>query len=82
METSSGLFGLVMSAAGMGMTAEELNGKLDEIVALKLPAVQAEAEALASLDQAVVVIAGDPDLILPQLAEVGITDVTVVPPAE
>lgn len=81
-ETSGGLFGLVMSAASVGMTAEELNGKLDEIVALKLLAVQASAKALASLDSAVVVIAGDPDSILPQLAAIGITDATVVPPAE
>jgi predicted Zn-dependent peptidase len=81
-ETSGGLFGLVMSAAGMGLTAEELNGKLDDIVALKLPTVQASAESLASLDRAVVVIAGDPDSIVPQLAAIGITDVTVVPPAE
>lgn len=81
-ETSSGLFGLVMSAAGMGLTAEQLNGKLDEIVALKLPAVQASAQSLASLDRGVVVIAGNSNSILSQLAGVGITDVTVVPPAE
>ncbi len=81
-ETSSGLFGLVMNAAGAGLTAEELNGKLDEIVALQLPAVQAEAQSLASLDRALVVISGDPQSILPQLKAIGITDVTVVPPAE
>ena len=81
-ETSGGLFELVMSAAGMGLTAEELNGKLDDIVALKLPAVQASAVSLSSLGSAIVVIAGDPDSILPQLAAIGITDVTVVPPAE
>lgn len=81
-ETSAGLFGLVTSAASMGLTAEELNDKLDEIVALKLPAVQAAAQSLASLEQAVVVIAGDPQSILPQLQAIGITDVTVVPPAE
>jgi predicted Zn-dependent peptidase len=81
-ETSGGLFGLVMSAAGMGLTAEELNGKLDEIVALKLPAVQAAAQSMASLERAVVVIAGDPQSILPQLETIGITDVTVIPPDE
>lgn len=81
-ETSGGLMGLLMSAAGMGLTAEELNGKLDEIVALKLPQVQAAAESLSSLDQAIVVIAGDPASIVPQLADIGITDVTVVPPEE
>lgn len=81
-ETSSGLFGLVMSAASAGMTAEEMNGKLDEIVALKLPAVQASAGSLSSLDQALVVISGDPDSILPQLEAIGVTDVQVVPPAE
>lgn len=81
-ETSSGLFGLVMSAASAGMTAEEMNGKLDEIVALKLPAVEAEAQSLASLDRALVVISGDPQSILPQLQAIGITDVTVIPPEE
>jgi len=81
-ETSSGLFGLVMSAASAGMTAEEMNGKLDEIVALQLPAVQAEAQSLASLDTALVVISGDPQSILPQLQAIGVTDVTVIPPEE
>ena len=81
-ETSSGLFGLVMSAASAGMTAEEMNGKLDEIVALQLPAVEAAAQSLASLDRALVVISGDPQSILPQLQAVGITDVTVIPPEE
>jgi len=81
-EKSSGLFGLVMSAASAGMTAEEMNGKLDEIVALKLPAVEAAAQSLASLDRALVVISGDPQSILPQLKAAGITDVTVLPPAE
>lgn len=81
-ETSSGLFGLVMGAASAGMTAEEMNAKLDEIVALQLPAVQASAQSLASLDRALVVISGDPQSILPQLEAIGITDVTVIPPAE
>lgn len=81
-ETSSGLFGLVMGAASAGMTAEEMNAKLDEIVALKLPAVQASAQSLASLERAIVVISGDPNSILPQLQAIGITDVTVIPPAE
>jgi len=81
-ETSSGLFGLVMSAASAGMTAEEMNGKLDEIVALRLPAVQAAAQSLAPLDRALVVISGDPQSILPQLQAIGITDVTVIPPEE
>lgn len=81
-ETSSGLFGMVMSAASAGMTAEEMNGKLDEIVALQLPAVQAAAQALAPLDRALVVISGDPQSILPQLEAIGVTDVTVLQPAE
>ena len=81
-ETSSGLLGLVVNAAGVGLTAEEMNGKLDEIVALQLPAVQGAARSLAPLDRALVVIAGDPQSILPQLQAIGITDVTVIPPAE
>lgn len=81
-ETSSGLFGLVLSAAGLGLTAEELNGRLDEIATLKLPAVQAEAGLLSGLDRAVIVIAGDPQSIAPQLAGIGITDAFVLPPEE
>lgn len=81
-ETSSGLFSLLVSAAGLGLTAEELNGRLDEIVALELPAVQAQAESMSGLDRAVIVIAGDPQSIVPQLAEIGITDVTILPPEE
>jgi hypothetical protein len=40
------------------MTAEQLSGRRDEIIALKLPAVQAPAQALSSLENAVIVIAG------------------------
>jgi zinc protease len=79
-ETSRGLFNLVMAAAGMGLTAEELNGRLDEIVGLQLPAVQQQAEALSSLENAVIVIAGDPETILPQLEEIGIEDAVVLSP--
>jgi zinc protease len=81
-ETSGSLFGQVMAAASMGLTVAELHERLGEIVALKLPNVQEVADALAPLDRAVVVIAGDPQVIVPQLEAIGITDVTVLPPEE
>ena len=77
------LTGLLLAVALIGFYGLwALNGKLDEIVALHLPAVEATAQSLASLDRALVVISGDPQSILPQLKAAGITDVTVLPPAE
>jgi predicted Zn-dependent peptidase len=70
-ETGGGLMGLVLSSEGMGMTPEQVQGLLEDIVALKLPDVQAEGNALASLDSAVVVIGGDPAALVPQLTAAG-----------
>jgi hypothetical protein len=55
----------------MGMTPEQVQGLMEDIVALKLPDVQAEGRALADLDAAVVVIGGDPAALVPQLEAAG-----------
>jgi predicted Zn-dependent peptidase len=70
-ETGGGLMGLVVSSEGMGMTPEQVQGLMEDIVALKLPDVQAEGRALADLDAAVVVIGGDPAALVPQLEAAG-----------
>lgn len=70
-ETGGGLMGLVLSSEGMGMTPEQVQGLMEDIVALKLPDVQAEGKALAGLDAAVVVIGGDPATLVPQLTAAG-----------
>lgn len=72
-ETGSGLLGLVLSAEGMGMTPEQVQGLTEDIVALKLSDVQAEAKVLSVLDSAVVVIGGDPATLVPQLEAAGFT---------
>ncbi len=70
-ETGGGLMGLVVSSAGMGMTPEQVQGLMEDIVALELPQVQAVANSLAGLDAAMVVIGGDPELLVPQLTAAG-----------
>jgi predicted Zn-dependent peptidase len=70
-ETGSGVMGLLLSSAGQGMTPEQVQGMSEQVVALKLPSVQAEASALAKLDRAVVVIGGDPASLVPQLEAAG-----------
>jgi len=70
-ETGGGLMGLVLSSEGMGMTPEQVQGLMEDIVALKLPDVQAEGKALAGLDTALVVIGGDPEALVPQLEAAG-----------
>lgn len=70
-ETGSGLMGLVLSAAGMGMTPEQLQGLMQDVVTLQLPAVQSQGRALSGLDAALVVIAGDPAALVPQLEAAG-----------
>jgi len=72
-ETGSGLMGLVLSSEGMGMTPEQVQGLMEDIVALKLPEVQAEAKVLSVLDRAVAVIGGDPATLVPQLEAAGFT---------
>jgi len=70
-ETGGGMMGLVVSSEGMGMTPEQVQGLMEDIVALKLPEVQEEGRALSDLKAAVVVIGGDPASLVPQLEAAG-----------
>ncbi|MDC9825739.1 pitrilysin family protein [Devosia sp. ZB163] len=77
-ETSSGVAGLVLGAAGKDMTAAEFSSRLEDFVSLDPSEVQRAAKAMSSTDRAIIMIGGDPQSILPQLAEIGIEDVTVL----
>ncbi len=57
----------------MGMTPEQLQGLMQDVVTLELPAVQEQGRALSTLDAALVVIAGDPSSLVPQLEAAGFT---------
>ena len=77
-ETSGGLFDTVTSLAGEARTLDQLFGRMEAVAALTLDPVRAQASELASLDRALIVLAGDPDSVLPQLEAIGVTDVEVV----
>jgi predicted Zn-dependent peptidase len=77
-ETAESLFGALVGAEGDGISLAESLAALDRVSKLELPEVQSEAEALAALDRAVVVIVGDPALIAAQLEAIGIADVELM----
>lgn len=77
-ETSGGLFDTVTSLAGEERTLDQLFGRMQEVAALTLEPVRAQALGLASLDRALIVLAGDPDTVLPQLEAIGVTGVELV----
>jgi zinc protease len=77
-ETSGGLFDTVTSLAGEARTMEQLFARMEAMAALTLEPVRAQAAELASLDRVLIVLAGDPDAVLPQLEAIGVTDVEVI----
>lgn len=77
-ETSGGLFETVTSLAGEARTLEQQFGRMEAVAALALDPVRAQAAELASLERALIVLAGDPDAVLPQLEAIGVTGVEVV----
>lgn len=78
-ETSAAFFGAVVSMHAQGVDLDRALEHAQRMTELELAEVQAEATDLAPLDRAVIIIAGDPDRIMPQLAEMGITDVGMIP---
>lgn len=78
-ETSGGLFGLLLNAVGSGDTLEEVQARELAMTRIALDPVRAEATGMAGLDPAIIVIAGDGDIILEQLAAIGIADAVVLP---
>ena len=77
-ETSAGLFSSLIGAVGSGSTLEDQQGRMAARTKLTLDAVQKQALALSSLDPSLIVVAGDPDVVMPQLAAIGLKDVQVV----
>lgn len=78
-ETAEGLMGGMLSSIGSGLTLEEMYASQVKMTTLAVADVDAEAKRMAGLDRAVILIAGDPDKILPQLTALGLTDVTILP---
>ena len=77
-ETAGGLFDAVTGWAGNGRTLDDRFRTSEAVIGLTLEPVQAQGVALASLDNALIVVAGDPDVVLPQLKAIGIGDVEIV----
>ncbi|WP_167334870.1 M16 family metallopeptidase [Mesorhizobium loti] len=77
-ETSAGLFGSLISAVGSGSTLEDQQNRMTARTRLTLDAVQKQALALSSLEPSLIVVAGDPDVVMPQLAAIGLKQVEIV----
>ena len=77
-ETSAGLFGSLIGAVGSGSTLADQQSRMTVRTQMTLDAVQKQALALSSLDPSLIVVAGDPDVVMPQLAAIGLRDVEIV----
>ena len=77
-ETASGLFSSLLAAVGIGSTLGEQQTRMAERARLTLDGVQEEATALSPLDASLIVVAGDPDVVKPQLDAIGLKDVQVL----
>jgi hypothetical protein len=77
-ETGGGLFGMILAQTGNAASLEAEYQRHLEVIDVSLAAVQREAAGLAGLENAVVVLVGDPDIVLPQLTAMGL-DVTILP---
>lgn len=77
-ETGGGFAGYLVETALMGVALEDDHARREHVAALELGPVRSAATRLAALDPALVVIAGDPDVVLPQLKAIGFDDVEVV----
>lgn len=78
-ETAGGLFSVLMAAADSGLSLDEDRARNEKVMNLTLAPVQAEGAELSSLKRALVVVAGDPEQVLPQLEAIGIDKVTTLP---
>ena len=77
-ETSAGLFAELLAAVGAGSTLEENHKWREEKTRLALAGVAGQAVALSPLDPAIIVVAGDPEIVMPQLAAIGFKVVELV----
>jgi predicted Zn-dependent peptidase len=77
-ETGRGLMRDLLSAIGVGSTLEASHDSRVARTLLEVQAVAGQAYALSGLDPSLVVVAGDPEIVLPQLKQIGLTDVRLV----
>jgi zinc protease len=77
-ETSAGLFSALIGAVGTGTTLADQQSRMMARTQLTLDAVQKQALALSSLEPSLIVVAGDPDVVMPQLAAIGLKGVQIV----
>lgn len=80
-ETGSGLFATILVNDGLDVSLEEHYLRQRQVTELDLDDVRRQALALATLEPSVVVVAGDPEVILPQLAAIGV-EAELLPPRE
>jgi len=78
-ETAGGFFGAIVNMRADGIDLDETIAYAERMTQLTLDEVRAEAAELARLDQAVIIISGDPDRIGPQLEAMGIDDAEIIP---
>jgi hypothetical protein len=69
---------MILAQTGNAASLEAEYQRHLEVIDVSLAAVQREAAGLAGLENAVVVLVGDPDIVLPQLTAMGL-DVTILP---
>lgn len=77
-ETAYGFFNALIGWEQAGIGLDSMIGFIERMSELELADVRAAASSLAGLDRAVIVVVGDPDAILPQLAVIGIGDVEIL----
>src|SRR5690606_12191347 len=71
-QTTQGLIDEICRRVGRGSSLEEAHRRREAVVKLDLARVQRTAHALASLDRLLIVAAGDPGSIVPQLQAIGL----------
>jgi zinc protease len=80
-ETGGGLFSTITSNLGVGVSLDDYYERQHSVVDLDIAEVRDWAQRLAPLDPALVVIAGDPEIIVPQLEAIGV-EAVVLPARE
>ena len=71
-QTGQGLFEEICRRVGRGSSLKAAHLRRLEVVGLDLAEVRAQAETLARLERVLVVVAGDPAVIMPQLQAMGL----------
>jgi zinc protease len=81
-ETAGGLFNSLVMSKGVGRDLDSNLDMYESVIGIGLTGVQAEAATLASLDQSIIVLSGDPDVIMAELKSIGIEDVELMAAAQ